>query len=56
MKCEKCSKESTKLTPVLMMGKNGFRRYKICPACQDNTQKPKVPAGQAGGKHAEERR
>lgn len=35
-KCTKCGKDSRELTPVLMMGPNGFRRYPVCAKCMVN--------------------
>ena len=39
-KCEKCGKTGEYLTPVLMMGSRGFRRYPVCEPCRAKIETP----------------
>ena len=39
MKCQLCGKPADKLTPVLCMGKNGYRIQKLCEKCKEKVEK-----------------
>lgn len=39
MKCDRCRKQVDKVTEILCHGKNGYRRYKLCDKCVEETKK-----------------
>ena len=41
--CAKCRKPAPVYSLVLWRGPNGYRRYKLCPACEDAVNGVKKP-------------